>query len=64
MLRTALLRCQWGAAQPVSAGFQEGVIEVMQAGGWKSPAMVGRSTTSQGARRGVMAMPAAKQTKH
>jgi len=38
-----------------------GVAEVMQAGGWKSPDMVGRYTENQQARRGAMSKLAAKQ---
>ena len=49
------------AAQPVSAGSKEGVTGVMQAGGWKSPAMAGHSTNNWGTRRDVMAKPSAKQ---
>ncbi|MEJ2122276.1 MAG: hypothetical protein P8Z76_16560 [Alphaproteobacteria bacterium] len=38
-----------------------GIAETMQAGGWKSPAMVGRYSENQQARRGAMSKLAAKQ---
>ena len=49
-----------GAAQDLVAA-DLGVAEVMQAGGWKSPAMVARYTEHLQARRGAMSKLAAQQ---
>jgi len=49
-----------GACQDLVAA-DLGVAEVMQAGGWKTPAMVARYSEHQVARRGAMAKLAAKQ---